>query len=342
MCTEIIGLPYVALSFDGGKTLVESREPRVTGTALTALIALDVPDALLAAVAGDLFASSDAGCHWRAVGKTHSIFFAEGRGGVAYGWGVRNGFEALTLHGVEPLPEPPRSGWQGRPVAEDITALAGDARDPRHLRLLTLEGQVFDSTDQGRSWMLHAQVEAGKRLNYGAAIAPDDIDQLVGVTGKIHSTRDGGLTWRLSDFGQQETQLVAPPIAAGGNLVWAITRQHVYRSTDGGMIFSAVASWAETNPPAEHPWIGGSGDPTELHVDSVVRRQPASGPLLLLVRNALLRFDGSDVSASTQPIRLASPGVATAATLIPGRPSMLCFAVATPSPPLPEGWKSER
>ena len=118
VCTEIVGLDNIVLSFDGGTTLVQSKTPRAPAVQVYGLVALGTPFALAALVRGwdeftdwrsrELFVSIDGGCHWLNRGKVHAEEIAEGNEGLAYAGGD-GGVYAVTRDGARKLNSPP--GW---------------------------------------------------------------------------------------------------------------------------------------------------------------------------------------------------------------------------------------
>ena len=138
-CTEVVGLPYAVLSFDGGKTLVQSRIPRRPHVEISSLVSLGTPYALAAVVDHELFVSADGGCHWASRGRLGATRIAEGHDGVAYAWGGH--IFTVSLDGARQLHSPPAY----------VEHFGVDPLNKDHMRTLSGDG-VFDSTDGGRSW----------------------------------------------------------------------------------------------------------------------------------------------------------------------------------------------
>jgi len=185
-CTEVDGPPNIMLTFDGGKTLVESKTARTPGMAVTGLVALGPH--VLAALAGryafpepySLFVSVDGGCHWSDRGRIDATRLVEGRNGVAYASGRR--VYEVTARGARNL---------GGPLWLD--AVAVDSHNERHLRGVGLAG-VYDCMDAtSPTWRKVAATESRGRA---VTFDPTDLDHiLVHGYGRIVATRNGGRSW---------------------------------------------------------------------------------------------------------------------------------------------------
>ena len=144
-----------------------------------------------------------------------------------------------------------RAGWVPvGPFGGDVRALAIDPHDTRRMYLGTRTGQIFSSTDAGRSW--------GRIQTFSA---PTDwvVDSLVvdptsngtvyaglwslqGETGGVFKTVDAGATWReLPEIKGQSVRALAMAPSSSRVLV-AGSIQGVFRSDDAG------TSWRRISP----------------------------------------------------------------------------------------------
>jgi hypothetical protein len=319
-----VGPPSIVLSFDGGKTLVQSRTPRTDNTEVYGLVSLGKPYTLAALVGAsmpydprELFVSVDGGCHWTRRGTTWAYRIAEGRDGVAYAWDARAIF-AITADTVRRLTAPPGT----------LVHVEADVADSRHLRVLG-EAGVFDSADGGSSWR---KVGVGVHVGNGlpsafptVAFAEKDLDHILfgGFYDPIRYTRDGGRTWATSVGAERAGDLRLSP---DGRVAWSVWSS-VFRSTDGGATFAEVANVVQGH--ADVALFGAQPDPHAL-VYAVAKDSPRS--------RFVVRFDVRSFQWTTQllpinpgkdtrPYEDAGSEVVSAGTFVPGEPLALCLGI---------------
>jgi hypothetical protein len=322
-CAEIVGLDNVVLSFDGGKTLVQSKTPRVPEIVVFGLAPLGTPLAMAALVgrycnAGlpcELFTSVDGGCHWANRGKIEASALIEGRGGLAYAWGGR--LYAVTAEGARTLKSPP--GW--------IARLAVDPSREKHLRTVGNRG-IFDSVDGGTTWR-----KVGDAGSLGsspeAAINSSDVNHIaVRLNGDtFRSTRDGGHTW-VSSKAKVPGDGSGLVLSTGGQIIWSFGTEF-FRSTDGGASFVKLATPVPTGC-GRVILLGAQPDPNIFVF---------AGNDEAVHTRFILRFDAGSLESTKQALPL-DPGegngydvsareVITAGTFVPGEPSAFCLGIAS-------------
>lgn len=242
-CVTVEGTPAVTFTRDQGRTLAPVAQ-RLEGIGYTyGLAALDVPQTLLSWHRDTLSISTDAGCHWRALGDYSSDFppsITAAEGGRAYIWSDRRLFlMRYDADGVVTLKAP-----------GPIIGLAAAANDGRHVRAGDGDGAVWDSTDAGATWTRIGELRSEPGLFYRFAFDPNDLDHVVAgtaVTG-AYVSRDAGKSWTTAvGFMSQSVNAFNFAIfPVDGNVVWAMAldmgegAKHIYRSTDGGLTYTAV------------------------------------------------------------------------------------------------------
>ncbi len=266
-CKAIEGPSSLALTFDSGRSLLESAAPRTPNAIAYDIVAVDGapgrPGLLLAVVSDGLWSSEDGGCRWRRAGVTTVTRLVAAPGGVAYGWDrVGNELSLLSPLGVSKLPSPP----------QHVIALAVDAASPANVRVAAPDG-LYDSTDHGATWARSVTRPGGER----AVFAPGDPRHLLmvaeGAAGPT-VTRDGGRTWAAStgfrarkkpeDAGRWWLGATSDP-----NVFWAMDATGVYRSTDGGGSFTWIAAPLGRKEERGHRiGVASSPDPLVLVVHS--------------------------------------------------------------------------
>jgi hypothetical protein len=160
VCTEIVGLDNVTLTFDGGKTLVQGRHG--AGKQASRLVSLGAPYTLAALGGGELFISVDGGCHWTSRATTAALGIGEGQGGLAYGWSANDVF-AITVDGARTLKVP-----------AGLTHVEADPANKARLTALGWNGTVWSSTDGGDTWQKVGLVSELDQLV--VAFAPGEFD----------------------------------------------------------------------------------------------------------------------------------------------------------------------
>jgi photosystem II stability/assembly factor-like uncharacterized protein len=251
-CSVVNGVPAVTFTLDEGATTTPLAQP-LTGIGYTfGLVALDVPNTLLAFHNEALLMTTDAGCTWTTL-KT----FGEGLfppdmiaapGGRAYAWSPNRDFLMRHTPSDDTVLKSPDLA---------ITGAGADPHDGAHLRIGGHEGLIWDSADAGATWKFVGGLrypEGGPSI-YKFVFDPANIDHVVAgtsVKGAFVSF-DGGRNWTpatgLSKGNANVFNLVISP--ADPNVVWAMgidlaesnpdaNGRHIYRSTDGGLNYATV------------------------------------------------------------------------------------------------------
>lgn len=254
-CGVVTGTPAVTFTHDAGQTLTPlSRQLRGVSYT-TGLVALDLPNRLLAIKDNELLISNDAGCRFvplarwnRGTGQPGVL--SKGVGDRAYAW-ADGGPDLLRVDGTQLVPL--------RSPAAAVYGLAADAAERARVRLGDQSGQLWESIDAGLTWQpigVNAPVESG--LVYRIAFDPNDLDHAVvgsAVSGAFVTT-DGGQSWTaaagFSDDGRANVfNLVIAP--SDGQTVYAMGLnlaesdagvpsggRHIYISRNGGTSFQPI------------------------------------------------------------------------------------------------------
>jgi len=269
-CDSVAGTPAVTFSRDGGQTFAPV-DQKLEGVGYTyGLAALDA-STLLSWHKTALSISTDGGCSWGKIGDYADGGFppaiVAGRGDAFIYSDQRPFFARFDVAARQ---------FTMLKAPGSIVGLIVDPAMPAHLRAGTSEGDVFDSVDRGSSWTRIGVVPSNGLTIYRIAFDSRDLDHLVaGVLARgVLTSRDGGRNWlQAAGLGSRgaasvPSQVVISP--ADGNVVWSRSHDngdenspshgdHIYRSIDGGLSFTAVvdasASVTLINGPvmAAHP-----------------------------------------------------------------------------------------
>jgi len=242
-CFMVDGTPAVTFTRDHGRTLAPIAQ-RLEGIGYTyGLAALDVPRTLLSWHRDTLSISTDAGCHWRALGDYTSDFpptITAAQGGQAYIWSDNRPFlMRYDSGGVVTLKAPGA-----------IIGLAAAPNDGSRVRAGDSLGIVWESTDAGAIWTRIGSLMNMPGLFYRFAFDPNDLDHVVAgtaVTG-AYVSRDGGKNWtHATGFGSESVNAFNFAVSpVDGNVIWSMaldmggSGKHIDLSTDGGLTYRPV------------------------------------------------------------------------------------------------------
>ena len=231
---------------------------------------------------GTLFRSRDAGCSWSRVDQVSGIYagrLAASSDGSAYLWDLYSS-RLVHVDGTR-LTELP-------PVALDteLVELVVDPRDRRHLRAVTQDGHLLDSSDAGRHFAVVGQRAGGSDTwLYSATIDSQDLDHVVlgSVTYGSYATWDGGRTWSNDGMGMPGDRVNAfsveispadPSVvyAQGINLAESDAGRlsegrHLYQSRDGGRTFEPILDQGRDVPNLQNGTLlaPSPADPYKVH-----------------------------------------------------------------------------
>ena len=136
------------------------------------------------------------------------------------------------------------------PDGGDARAFAAAPGDPSHLYLGTTNGWLYESRDEGATWLRLARLDRGDGFVIdNILVDPANPSTLyVGawkdsVDGGVWTSHDAGRTWQEAPFfkGQPVQALAQAPSDA--RILFAGTLQGVFRSTDSGL------TWTQISPP---------------------------------------------------------------------------------------------
>ncbi|HEX7829079.1 MAG TPA: dispase autolysis-inducing protein [Thermoanaerobaculia bacterium] len=251
-CTMITGTGAVAVTRNGGVSLIDNAQPpSAISYTYGVAAALDEPDTVFAWNRDDLLISTDRGCSWRvAATVTGSDFpptLTPARGGRVYAWSENRSFLVrYDSRGARTLRQP---------VA--FMGLGADPQNGEHLRAGGTDGTLWESLDGGETWDPMGRLQ-GSPFYYRFSFDPHDFDHIVAgtLTNGAYVTRDGGRNWaKATGFSKTSAnvfQLVISP--ADSAVVWAMGidmeqsgsiddpshGRHIYLSVDGGTTYTPV------------------------------------------------------------------------------------------------------
>ena len=249
-CAQVGGFPAVAVSLDGGHSVLPHEETLEGVQIYTfGLAALPKPNHLIAASGRALLVSSDSGCTWSVDGRfvfPQALYaFIPDAAGV-WAWS-RTTSEIFRFDANGEL-----ASQRTLPVLFPIAfAVDGD-------RLATAddEGRIWWSGDAGATWELHATVPASMRLN-ALELSPRGRMHAIAaaLANGAQVTFDGGATWQMSQGLDHLNVFRFAFSPLDPDVVWAVTidprikgveRRAIHRSDDGGRSFRrAIAASAQ-------------------------------------------------------------------------------------------------
>ncbi|HET8772841.1 MAG TPA: hypothetical protein VFP80_03585 [Thermoanaerobaculia bacterium] len=239
-CTAVTGFPAVALSLDGGASVLPQSEG-VEGLQIHTfgLAATDKPNRLLAITGRVLLVSEDGGCSWSPEGR---LGFPEHLYRFAGSWAWSPLAPALFRAGdaIE---------QRTAPVLLPLT-LGVEPAYPQRLATADDQGAIWWSEDGAQTWALHATAPARPPLYALEFSARGRAHALAaGLADGAHVTFDGGATWTPSAglAGLNVFRIAFSPIDP--DVVWAVaidpkgkgpSRRGIFLSNDGGRSFRRV------------------------------------------------------------------------------------------------------
>lgn len=132
-------------------------------------------------------------------------------------------------------------GWQSvGPSGGDVRSIIVDPKDKNHLFISTLDGQVYSSSDSGKSWRLLVNLNRPQLVLDQLMVDPRD-SNVVYTSGHRHKdpggffkTTDGGATWKESKDLRKEAIHAMVQSAKDPNIIVVGTVNGVWISTNSG------------------------------------------------------------------------------------------------------------
>jgi photosystem II stability/assembly factor-like uncharacterized protein len=162
---------------------------------------------------------------------------------------------ANAAGGAGATPMPYAGDWRiTGPSGGDVRALVVDPNDPDKFYFGTLDGQIYTSTDGGRSWRLLVNFNRPQLFVDHIIVDPRDSRTIYAAThrhkepGGFFRSKDGGLTWREAPELRNEALHSMTQAAADPNVLIVGTFTGMYRSNDSG------ATWIQL-PTAATPGL---------------------------------------------------------------------------------------
>jgi hypothetical protein len=252
-CSLVKGTAAITFSNDDGQTLAPT-SGTLNGVGYTdGLIALDLPNTLLATYNSTILYSEDAGCSWREsqILPGGILKLVKAPGERAYAWSVYDplAFQITLTDGrpnIRPL----------TPPVDRIFGLGTDPHNPDRLRIGGPGGLLIESSDAGQNWSKIGQPPEGGQsgLDYFVGFDPANLDHVIygGAVSGAFVSFDGGKNWTqatgLSQTGVKANAMSVALSPADPQVVWLMAidleasdeGRHIFRSIDGGLTFRAV------------------------------------------------------------------------------------------------------
>ena len=234
-CDTVRGLDVI--TFSDGVTTSDNELPAPRNVYVTALVALDTPNTLMAAANFDIWISRDSGCTW---GRIASIFGAgtmpsitPAAGGSAWVW---TDTQLFRYDG---------GTFELRSTPEPIRYVVADPHDSKHVRFFGDSGTMWDSRSGGSIWASDLPSPQPAFL-YDVAVDPTNFDHMIRSTmATAQMTTNGGLTWTTvamprANFFDVVFSAHDPRVVWASGVSLDTLRNTIYRSTDGGRTFAAI------------------------------------------------------------------------------------------------------
>jgi hypothetical protein len=328
-CARVEGTAAVTFTTDEGASLTPTAGV-LTGVKYTRGLAALSGSTLLAAHAGTLLRSADAGCSWTQVGTLPNVYVALVAASPTLAYGYPDGPAGLYRVGVDGAVQTLTSPVPG------VRGLAVREGRPDNLRVAGETGQIFESEDGGATWH-GVGVRVPASTVYNVAFDPANWDHAVAgaPNSGAWTTEDGGRSWTRAQIASSTPQrnqnvfrLAISPVDP--SIVWAagldITEEdrvsrsgrHTYLSRDRGRTFAPVLSESDGTP----------GEPVTIINGFVMEPHPRDPQVLYIVFSASTGNYGTDIirldaGTGTHSVRHNPYHDVSEITFAPGRPGVM-------------------
>ena len=243
-CAVVHGFPSVALSLDGGRSVLPHEEKTDGLQAYTfGLARLNRPDHLLATTSRSLLRSEDAGCSWSVDGRfsfpQFNYVLVPADGGI---WAWSRNAPELFLFDHDGALKTTRIAPVLTPIAFHVNG--------HQLATADSLGAIWWSDDDGATWRLQSNAPATSSV-FAVEFSPQTRNHVIAtpIGEGARVSFDGGATWQPSTGLETLNvfQIAFSPVDT--NVVWAIaldrfvkgpTKRAIYHSADAGRTFRKV------------------------------------------------------------------------------------------------------
>lgn len=265
-CDTVYGDGSVTITESDGAVLAPTTG-KLRPVTYAKVAALEEPNTLITIGKQLIQRSSDAGCSWQLLDKTpddlSTYDVQPGPGDTAYIYSVND----QPIHRVKGTSVTTVQG----PV--DGGGLAALVAMPGRLRVVAGDGQIYDSRDDGVSWVRTGVPAARNLFVYDAVIDPRNPEHLViGVMSDgVYVTFDDGRSWTRSRPVERVNAFSLALSPADPSKVWVEgydrdrSTRFIWESADGGLKFREVLDQSRATLINGNRMWGSPADPDLLY-----------------------------------------------------------------------------
>lgn len=211
--------------------------------------------------------------------------------------------------------------YTGGPFGQNVAAILPDDKVPGQIFAALLNGEIYVSPDEGKTWRLLSTIRKWDFI-YQLAQDPENGDILYATTEKgLFISKDRGKTW--SQSGPARDDVVACRVLAidpwkTSNLYLGTRTQGIYKSTDGGL------TWLAKNGPADSSLA--TAEVYDLKTDG---KSPDAAYAAVWGEGILKTVDGGATWQQITPSVTPTTPAATHIALHPKSPGTIVYATET-------------